>query len=74
MKALKSLAVMGGVSQQEGARRGEGEALAGTELRESSRAHHPSRHPRRVTREALNIAAQLIARMDLMDSRPNCLS
>ena len=45
LKALKSLAVMGGESQQDGARRGEGESLAGTELRESRRAHHPSHQP-----------------------------
>ena len=74
LKALKSLAVMGGESQHEGARRGEGEEQAGIELRESRRAHHPSRQPVRVTREALNMAAQLIAAMDLKERRPYCLS
>ena len=74
MKALNNLAVMGGESQQRGERRGEGEELAGMELRESRRAHQPSCQPARVIREALNIAAQFITAMDLKEWRPESFS
>ena len=65
LKALNNLAVIGGESQQRGERRGDGVELVGMELRESRRAHQPSCHPLKVTLEALNIAAQLMAAMDL---------
>ena len=74
LKALKSLAAMGGVSQQRGERRGDGVELEGMELRESRRAHQPSCHPLRVTLEALNIAAQLMTAMDRKERRLYSLS